>query len=180
MNRDKLKQVIQDFAIKRQSVVLSSGKKNDVYYDIREIMSNPEHMLLVAEVFVDKIREIGGIKSVGGLATGSILISSAIQYHALKDYKFLLNTFYVRKNRKKYGLQKQVEGIIIPPVAIVDDVLYSGTSISIALTELDKINVPVSAVIPLIFRGDEKKLEEAHDMFGKRFYPIFMEGEFNI
>jgi len=113
------------------------------------------------------------------LATGSILISSAIQYHALKEYKFLLNTFYVRKNRKKYGLQKQVEGIIIPPVAIVDDVLYSGTSVSIALTELDKINVPVSAVIPLIFRGDEKKLEEAHNMFGKRFYPIFMESEFN-
>jgi len=179
MNRDKLKQVIQDFAIKRQIVVLSSGKKSDVYYDIRELMSDPEQMLLVAQVFIDKIREIGNIRSIGGLATGSISISSVVQYHALRDYKFLLNTFYVRKNRKNYGMQKQVEGIIKPPVAILDDVLYSGTSISIALTELDRINVPVSAVIPLIFRGDEKKLQEAHNMFGKNIYPIFMEGELN-
>src|SRR3990172_2820244 len=134
MNHDKLKQVIQDHAIKRQTVVLSSGKTSDIYYDIRELMSDPDHMSLVAEVFLSK-------------------------------------------NRKKYGLQKQVEGILKPPVAIVDDVLYSGTSISIALTELDKINVPVSAIIPLIFRGDEKKLQEAHDMFGKKIYPIFMEEE---
>jgi len=177
MNHDKLKQVIQDHAIKRQTVVLSSGKTSDIYYDIRELMSDPDHMSLVAEVFLSKIREVGHIRSIGGLATGSISIACAIQYHALRDYKFLLNTFYVRKNRKKYGLQKQVEGILKPPVAIVDDVLYSGTSISIALTELDKINVPVSAIIPLIFRGDEKKLQEAHDMFGKKIYPIFMEEE---
>ena len=142
-------------------------------------MSDPEQMLLVAQVFIDKIREIGNIRSIGGLATGSISISSVVQYHALRDYKFLLNTFYVRKNRKNYGMQKQVEGIIKPPVAILYDVLYSGTSISIALTELDRINVPVSAVIPLIFRGDEKKLQEAHNMFGKNIYPIFMEGELN-
>ena len=180
MNHDKLKHVIQDFAIKRQSVILSSGKKSDIYYDIRTIMSDPEQMLLVADVFVKKIREIGNIRSIGGLASGSISISCAIQYHALRDYRFLLNTFYIRKNRKKYGLQKQIEGVVEPPVAIVDDVLYSGTSISIALTELNRINAPVSAIIPLIFRGDEKKLEEAHNMFGKRIYPIFMEEEFNI
>lgn len=177
MNRDDLKQVIKDHAIKRQTVVLSSGKTSDIYYDIRELMSDPVHMSLVAEVFLDKIRGIDNIKSIGGLATGSISIACAVQYHALRDYKLQLNTFYVRKNRKKYGLQKQVEGMIKPPVAIIDDVLYSGTSISIALTELDKINVPVSAVIPLIFRGDEKKLQEAHDMFGKLISPIFMEDE---
>lgn len=179
MNHEVLREAIQDYAIKKQTVLLSSGEKSDIYYDIRGIMSDPNYMFLVAQAFIEKIMEIGGIKSVGGLATGSISISCAVQYHALRDYKLLLNTFYVRKNRKKYGLQKQVEGVVKPPVAVIDDVMNSGASISIALTELDRINAPVSAIIPLIFRGDKNKLREAHDMFGKNITPIFMEGDFN-
>ena len=40
-----------------------------------------------------------------------------------------LKGFLIRKEAKGYGLQKRIEGNMIPPVVIVDDVTTSGKSV---------------------------------------------------
>jgi orotate phosphoribosyltransferase len=46
----------------------------------------------------------------------------------------LIKSFIVRKNPKKHGLEKKIEGEIEPPIVVVDDVITSGNSVLDAVT----------------------------------------------
>lgn len=74
----------------------------------------------------------GNVKSVGALASGAVPLVTAIVMKSAGDGGGI-NGFFVRKERKPHGLQKIIEGEIIPPVVIVDDVVSTGLSIRLVM-----------------------------------------------
>ena len=70
-----------------------------------------------------------------------------------------LNGFFVRKEPKKHGLEKKVEGITKGPLVVVDDVVTTGQSVYDAVKALMAEGHSPIGIISVIDREDERKLE---------------------
>ncbi|CAN5542821.1 hypothetical protein BH18THE2_BH18THE2_28300 [soil metagenome] len=59
-----------------------------------------------------------GAKSVGGLEMGAVSLAAAVVMKSTWSgrYDVGLNGFFIRKETKQYGLQRMLEGNVIPPV----------------------------------------------------------------
>jgi orotate phosphoribosyltransferase len=157
--REQLKEIIKTQGIFLRDVTLSSNVKSDVYYDIKTVV-NSEGSVLIGELMFDKIRKLfPTAKSVGGLESGALQISTAIVFFSNQLREGKLNSFFVRKETKKHGLQKKVEGITKAPLVIVDDVVTTGQSVIDALDALMAEGHSPIGIISVIDREDERKLE---------------------
>ena len=61
----------------------------------------------------------------------------------------------MRKQPKSHGLQKKIEGNLIEPVVIVDDVLTKGSSVMQALEAVMNEGFNVAGVVCIIDREDK-------------------------
>ena len=125
--RSRLADLIEKHAISysNEPFTLASGAKSNFYFDLRQVSGDAEGITAIARLLYNMITEIGGIKSVGGLESGSISLAAAIsQYSYTKNPSSPLTSFYVRK--QSHGAKKRIEGRPQSPVAIVDDVITSG------------------------------------------------------
>ena len=78
--REQLKEIIKTQGIFLRDVTLSSKAKSDVYYDIKTVV-NSEGSVLIGELMFDKIRKLfPTTKSVRGLESGALPISTAIVF----------------------------------------------------------------------------------------------------
>jgi orotate phosphoribosyltransferase len=66
------------------------------------------------------------------------------------------DAFYVRKQRKKYGLKKLIEGNLTSPCVIVEDVLSTGESLRYAVKTVLAQGVKIKMIIVLVNRCDKK------------------------
>jgi len=158
--REQLKEIIKTQGIFLRDVTLSSNVKSDVYYDIKTVV-NSEGSVFIGELMLDKIRKLfPGTKCVGGLESGALQISAAIVFFSnqLKS-EGKLNGFFVRKEPKKHGLEKKVEGITKGPLVVVDDVVTTGQSVYDAVKALMAEGHSPIGIISVIDREDERKLE---------------------
>jgi len=97
------------------------------------------------------------VKSVGGLASGAVPLVTAI---VMKSYgnDCGINGFFIRKERKPHGLQKIIEGEIIEPVVIVDDVMTTGCSIRLAIDAMREEGFNVEGVLTVLEREEKNEL----------------------
>ena len=96
--------------------------------DFRNILLEPEPLSIIADLFWD-IFEKEYPFQVGGQEVAAIPILSAIVQKSWLVNK-PVSGFIIRKTRKEYGLQKQVEGTITnEKIILVDDLIHSGTSL---------------------------------------------------
>lgn len=180
--REHLKQLIIKTGAFQQydkPVRLASGKLSNLYFDIKKLTGLPEGINVVAEVLYDQIMNIGGIKSVGGLESGSIAISAAIsQISYLKDRDTALESFYVRKEPKGHGLKKQIEGCVKSPTIVVDDVITTGESALKAIEKLRNENHKVDYILTVVYRGTEEERKEIEAKHKIKLRHIFTEADF--
>ena len=158
--REQLKEIIKSQGIFLRDVTLSSNVKSDIYYDIKTVV-NSEGAVLIGELMFDKIRKLfPSAKSVGGLESGALPISTAIVFFSNQlRPESKLNGFFVRKELKKHGLEKKVEGIKKPPLVIVDDVVTTGQSVIDAVNAVMEEGLSPIGITSVIDREDERKLE---------------------
>ena len=158
--REQLKEIIKSQGIFLRDVTLSSNVKSDIYYDIKTVV-NSEGAVLIGELMFDKIRKLfPSAKSVRGLESGALPISTAIVFFSNQlRPESKLNGFFVRKEPKKHGLEKKVEGIKKPPLVIVDDVVTTGQSVIDAVNAVMEEGLSPIGIISVIDREDERKLE---------------------
>jgi orotate phosphoribosyltransferase len=99
--RERLKEIIKTQGIFLRDVTLSSNVKSDVYYDIKTVV-NSEGSVLIGELMFDKIRKLfPTTKSVGGLESGALPISTAIVFFSNQlSEEGQLNGFFVRRNNE--------------------------------------------------------------------------------
>ena len=170
--RECLKHLIIKKAIKIKDVTLSSNQKSEVYYDIKELVNDPEGVTLIGELMLEKLREIQpDVKSVGGLEIGAIPITTAIVYYSNQlGNESKVSGFMVRKNPKTHGLQKLIEGNIIKPLVVVDDVITTGKSVLDAVEALRNQGISTDNILSVIDRqSNENLLVQKHYKFDSLF-----------
>jgi orotate phosphoribosyltransferase len=153
--RHKLVEIIQKNAIVFQDVQLFSKIKSQYYYDIKRISLQKEGAHLLAELLLSEIYKYGP-KSVGGMEMGAVALVTAVVFKSTMDGKYEkgLNGFFIRKEVKGYGLQKRIEGNMIPPVVIVDDVITSGKSVMNSIEAVNTEGVTPKGVVCVIDREE--------------------------
>jgi len=158
---EALKKLIEKNGIVFRKVILSSGKKSDYYYDLRKMCLDPKAIHLIADLLLEKIiLKYGKIKSVGGLANGAIPLITAIVLKSSSNGGDIAG-FFVRKERKPHGLQKIIEGKILEPVVILDDVITTGRSVRLAIDAVREEGYSVKGVATVIDREENNKQKHA-------------------
>lgn len=140
---------------------LVSGATSPYYFDLKLLSGDPEGINLIAHMLYDSIRKMPGVRSVGGLATGSIAIATAISQLSWIEHQKTssppLTSFFVRKEEKKHGTGKRIEGIARSPIVIIDDVITSGLSAMSAVKAVKKAGFECKCLMSIIFRGTEEQ-----------------------
>ena len=172
-DRQGLLEVIREQSLRLGEFVLTSGKKSSYYLDCRTTTLNPRGALLTARLMLRAIRD-NGIKAdaIGGLTLGAGPIAAAVAVVSEVE-KTPLPAFIVRKEAKKHGARRQIEGWSGSPgspVIIVDDVCTSGGSILEACEKVEAEGYKVAATMVVVDR-EEGGTEAIRSRY--LFYPIF-------
>ncbi len=115
-----------DFSLKKK-FLLTSGKKSPIYCDCRRLISFPEQRKKIINYAVKKIRNHNTYTSIQNIAGGE---SAGIPFASFISQKMNLPLSYIRKEKKKFGKNSQIEGIIKPSenVLLVEDLMTDGGS----------------------------------------------------
>mgnify|MGYP000875506378 FL=1 len=152
-DRAQLLDLINELAIVRGRVTLSSGGQADHYVDLRRVTLAGRAAPLVGRV----MRELTAdwrFDAVGGLTMGADPVSTAM-LHAAAAVGKRLDAFVVRKNAKAHGLHKRIEG---PEVAgrrvlVVEDTSTTGGSALTAVNALREAGATVIGVAVIVDRA---------------------------
>jgi orotate phosphoribosyltransferase len=141
---------------------------------------DPQGAVLTGYTILELLRSNGiQADAIGGPTVGADPIVTAVAavswlQHQLSPLLYtLLPAFFVRKERKSHGRQKQIEGIDlsqISKVVIVDEVCTTGGSTIEALNAAKEAGLEILAVISLVDReeGGSDRLRKEY-----KYYPIF-------
>src|ERR1041384_4543800 len=106
----ELREIIRQKSLRTGDFTLSSGKKSSYYLDCRMTTLDPRGALLIARLFLARMRE-NNIKAdaIGGLTMGADpIVSSVAVVSGLEGTA--LPGFIVRKETKSHGTQRYIEG----------------------------------------------------------------------
>ncbi len=154
--RARLLELLADRAYQHrpaQPFTLASGALSDYYLDARVVTWDPEAKPLIGALV---FREVAGrADAIGGLTLGADPIAAAVAYYSgLAGAP--IRAFTVRKQVKEHGMRRWLEGSIRPEdrVAIVDDVVTTGTSTLDAIDRCREAGHRVTVVVILIDREE--------------------------
>ncbi|MFA5097497.1 MAG: orotate phosphoribosyltransferase [Candidatus Margulisiibacteriota bacterium] len=160
--KEQLKALLKQRAVKTGQFKLSSGGTSDFYVDCKQATCHPQGSYLIARLILGKIAGLD-VRYIGGMTIGSDPIAAAVSLLS-RDLKKPIPAFIVRKQQKEHGMKKEIEGIIEPNsnVVIVDDVITKGTATLGAIAAVEKIGCKVIKVICVVDRqeGGDEALEE--------------------
>ncbi len=182
MPEHDLKQEIARLAVKRRSddILITSpdGDVLDWIIDLRAAFMNSEILFDLARRFWDTYADRQGFQIVG-IEAASIPLLTAILLATPASHRNVCAS-YIRKERKKYGLGRYVEGNISQEHAIlIDDIVNSGDSISRAVAALDEEGVRVEEVYCVIdYRNPaSEELAALHDF---RITSVYVLSDFGL
>ena len=156
-DRQAMLNLILEVSFERKEVTLASGKKSNFYLDLRQTLMRPKGVSLAGRLVLDLLQTGPPVEAVGGMAVGAVPLVSAVLAAAANDPATdgLLG-FFVRKETKKYGMGKQLEGGFAEgqTVALVEDTTTTGGSTLDALDLVEAAGGKVARVICLVDRGE--------------------------
>ena len=175
--REELLKLVKEKAVRKGEHTLSSGKKSSYYIDGKQVTLDPQGILLVGKVILGMLQGTNAT-AVGGPTLGADPISAAVALLSSQTGK-PLKAFIVRKEEKKHGTQRRIEGPALEPgdrVAMVEDVITSGGSVLDAIREVEKLKCHVVKVICVVDReeGGQQALADYN------FSPIFTKSELGL
>jgi orotate phosphoribosyltransferase len=143
-------------------IILTSGRKSNYYIDCKMTTLDPEGANLVGKLILE-VLEPYQIDAIGGYTLGADPIVSAvatISYQVGKP----LPAFIVRKEPKKHGEQKMIEGPFKAgwKVAIIDDVCTTGGSILKACKAVEEAGGEIVLTMVIVDRleGGRENIEK--------------------
>jgi len=153
--------------------VLASGKESPYYLDCRKITLYAPSFKLIGELFWEELRYTD-IEGVAGMSIGADPIVCAILFASLTEER-ILEGILIRKEPKKYGTQKQLEGNFYKgmKIAVVEDVVTTGGSLLKAISACENEGLTIRKVLALVDReeGGREKIEERGYEF-KAFFTL--------
>ena len=115
-----------NFSPKKQ-FKLTSGKKSPIYCDCRRLISFPKERDLLIKFSVDKIKKFIDFKKINIIAGGE---SAGIPFASFISSKLKLPMIYLKKEKKKFGKNSQIEGVFKTndKILLVEDLMTDGGS----------------------------------------------------
>ncbi|NCS67255.1 PQQ-binding-like beta-propeller repeat protein [bacterium] len=155
-----------------------TGKLLNWLFDIRALVTKSDDLNLLAEVFWDKMEKQWPFQ-VGGLEVGAIPLVAAIVMKG-REKNYNVNSFMVRKSRKKAGLCKQIEGTLTSePVVVVDDLINSGHSMRRVVAAVEQEGQKVDTIFTYL----DFERESAHEYMtaeGIKYRSVYKLSDFGL
>ena len=153
--RQELLKLILEVSFERRKVTLSSGRESDFYLDLRQTLMRPRGVVLAGRLLVERLASGPRVDSVGGMAVAAVPVVAAILAEAESKLPEILG-FFVRKEQKKHGLGRRIEGALQEgmTVALVEDTMTTGGSTLEALDLVEAAGAKVARVLTLVERGE--------------------------
>ena len=158
-DRELLKAQILEKAVVHGKVILSSGKEDDYYVDLRRITLDAVAAPIVGRVMLDLTKDLD-FDAVGGLTLGADPVATAM-LHAASAKSRQLDAFVVRKAEKAHGLQRRIEGPDVKGrrVLAVEDTSTTGGSVLTAVEALQEAGATVVGVAVIVERAAAPAIE---------------------
>ncbi|MFQ5702848.1 MAG: orotate phosphoribosyltransferase [Gemmatimonadales bacterium] len=147
------------------SFTLASGQETRHYIDARRTTMSSAGLELIGHLGLAEIRRANWRPQViGGLTLGADPISYAIALASRHDPP-QLDAFTVRKERKRHGLARQIEGCFWngARVVVIEDVVTTGGSALRAIEILGQEGAAIAGVLTVVDRqeGGKEAIERA-------------------
>ena len=115
-------------AVKFGLFKLTSGKTSPYYVDLRLVPSFPDAFRLICDAYARMIEEeigSGSFDRIAGVPTSGIPFAAVVAFRLEKPF------LYVRKELRKHGRERRVEGILRPGdrVILLDDLITTGKTL---------------------------------------------------
>jgi orotate phosphoribosyltransferase len=161
--------------------ILSSGIKSDHYYDGRKLSQHPEGAFLIGEEIFELLSGVV-FDAVGGLEVSAIPLVTAVTIVSQIRHR-PISSFWVRKEPKKHGTRKSIEGQLKKNtrVVIIDDVITQGNSIKKAIDAVKEEGCEIVKIIVVVDRhegGSDELKSEGYDF--KAILNLWPSGEVTI
>lgn len=159
--RARLLALIDELAVVRGRVTLSSGAEADYYLDLRRVTLDHRSAPLIGDVMLDLLEAeglLGTVDAIGGLTMGADPVGTAIMHRSVLRGT-PVDTFVVRKQAKTHGMGRQVEGpdVAGKKVIAVEDTSTTGGSVLTAVEALRAAGADVVAVAVVMDRNTGAK-----------------------
>lgn len=162
LREDLIKIVKEKSLLTNVSRVLTSGRTSNYYIDAKMTTLDPVGASLTARLILDTLKSFD-IDAIGGYTLGADPIVSAVAALSAETERPLY-AFIVRKEPKKHGERKMIEGPFKKgwKVAVVDDVVTTGGSTLKACQAVEEEGGKVVLALTLVDRleGGRENLEE--------------------
>jgi orotate phosphoribosyltransferase len=132
---------------------LASGRRSEFYVDCKPTTMRGDAQELVGELIAAVLPPT--VQAVGGLTMGADPIAHAVAGWCTRHGR-PMNAFAVRKEPKKHGLRKWIEGCADAgtTVAVIDDVATTGGSTIDAVAKCREEGLRIAAVVVLVDREE--------------------------
>lgn len=161
-------------------VTLSSGIEADYYVDLRRATLHHQAAPLIGQVMLEMLKDNQiSPQAVGGLTMGADPVATAMLHQAAAQ-GISLDAFVVRKEAKKHGMGRQVEGPSVSgrDVVVLEDTSTTGGSPLTAAKALVEAGANVLAVATVVDRDTGAR--EAIESSGFRYLSAISLRDLNL
>jgi len=173
MNKQDLAKKIKEAAYLEGDFILSSGRRSKYYMDKYLFETRPE---ILAPLVKEMAKAVADLKfdRIAGPEIGAITLAAALSLETGKPF------IIIRKEPKKYGISKFIEGEIksSEKVLLVEDILTTGTQAIIAADRIKEAGADVIMLLGIIDRQEGAR--EAIEKAGLKYRAVFTKSELGI
>ncbi|MDY5784583.1 orotate phosphoribosyltransferase [Corynebacterium sp.] len=146
----QLAELVKELAVVHGKVTLSSGREADYYVDLRRATLHHEASRLIGSL-LRQLTSDWDYVAVGGLTLGADPVATSIMHADGRD----IDAFVVRKEAKKHGMQRRIEGpdVVGKKVLVVEDTTTTGNSPLTAVAALREVGAEVVGVATVVDRA---------------------------